>query len=129
LERDHGERFIYISRETFIEEFGWVGGFLRWLWYSCINLQDRRQGELRVQAIAVDESMRGKGAGTMLLNAAFDYARKIGYKAIRLEVVDTNPAAKKLYERLGFVTLKTSWFGPITSSAGFTAANYMRREV
>lgn len=71
-------------------------------------------GDLRIAAIAVDEKARGKGLGSRLLETVFDKARRQGFKAVRLEVVDTNPRAKKLYENLGFGVVETHTY-PITS--------------
>jgi ribosomal protein S18 acetylase RimI-like enzyme len=71
-------------------------------------------GHLRIAAIAVDEKARGQGLGSRLLETVFDKARREGFKAVRLEVVDTNPRAKKLYENLGFGVVETHAY-PITS--------------
>jgi ribosomal protein S18 acetylase RimI-like enzyme len=49
-----------------------------------------------------------------LLETVFDKAGREGFKAVRLEVVDTNPRAKKLYESLGFGVVETHAY-PITS--------------
>lgn len=69
---------------------------------------------LRIAAIAVDVSTRGQGLGSRLLNAIIEKARQAGFSAVRLEVVDTNPRAKKLYETFGFSTVETHSY-PITS--------------
>lgn len=62
---------------------------------------------MKVEMIAVAGSSRGKGVGSRLLEQAHDMAREKGYKKMKLEVIDTNPGAKKLYERLGYETVKT----------------------
>ncbi len=51
----------------------------------------------------VSPDARGRGVGERLARVAIDFARGDGFVAIRLEVVDTNESAIRLYERLGFV--------------------------
>lgn len=45
---------------------------------------------------------RGTGLGTRLIEALSDHARACGAWALRLAVATTNPAAERLYKRLGF---------------------------
>jgi GNAT superfamily N-acetyltransferase len=52
-------------------------------------------------SIGVVEPMRGRGVGTMLLDALIAEARRQHVRAISLSVEPDNPAAR-LYERLGF---------------------------
>lgn len=51
----------------------------------------------------------------------FDFAKDKGFKEIILEVVDTNPKAKKLYERLGFKEKKQVKFYFTQRVAGFSS--------
>lgn len=52
--------------------------------------------------LAVDSSMQGKGIGRQIVEYCIDYAKKRGFKAIRLDVVPDNIPARKLYEKCGF---------------------------
>jgi|GEM_PF-186416 len=45
---------------------------------------------------------RGKGVGTFLVKWATEWARRQGYKKIKLEVAETNERARSIYESLGF---------------------------
>ena len=45
---------------------------------------------------------RGRGIGTHLVRWAADWARSKGYAKIKLEVAETNPAARRVYEAAGF---------------------------
>jgi GNAT superfamily N-acetyltransferase len=45
---------------------------------------------------------RVSGLGTELVAAVIDWARSAGYERLLLEVEDTNAAAIRLYERMGF---------------------------
>ena len=56
--------------------------------------------------LMVAEQARGKGVGRALTTDMIDWARRSGFAAIQFNaVVDTNTAAVRLYESLGFVTL------------------------
>ncbi|MCP4623041.1 MAG: GNAT family N-acetyltransferase [bacterium] len=68
--------------------------------------------ELYVDGVAVAGEMRGKGIGSHLFELLEQAALKKRIKNISLEVIDTNPRAKVLYERLGFVAVKTQTLWP-----------------
>src|SRR5437763_11840413 len=46
---------------------------------------------------------RRRGHGKQALTAVLDGARALGAASVRLEVIEQNTPARKLYERLGFV--------------------------
>ncbi len=51
---------------------------------------------LLMDGIAVDEAARGQGVGTLLLQAIENHARNLGKTTVRLDVIDTNPGARRL---------------------------------
>ncbi|MBK7177638.1 MAG: GNAT family N-acetyltransferase [Chloroflexi bacterium] len=53
------------------------------------------------------------------------YAQQEGYQSVRLGVIETNPAAQRLYERVGFVSIKTEHFAYLKWLLGFGAATEM----
>jgi len=85
----------------------------------------RGEGDVTVGALAVDASMRGQGVGTRLMGAVFDGARERGCRSVSLEVVDTNPGARRLYERLGFVAIGTRRCPYVCRRLGFSAVTMM----
>lgn len=107
--------FSRVELNDCLKQFGPLRGLYAW---SVLNLFGAGAkcppGHLRIAAIAVDEKARGQGLGSRLLETVFDKARREGFKAVRLEVVDTNLRAKKLYQNLGFVVVETHAY-PITS--------------
>lgn len=84
---------------------------------------------LVMDGICVDRHARGRGVGTALLEAMVEEARKRGLRAVQLEVVDTNPRARALYERRGFKPAGTAQMGPLGPVLGFRSATTMIRLV
>ncbi|MCL5073128.1 MAG: GNAT family N-acetyltransferase [Actinobacteria bacterium] len=80
---------------------------------------------LRIDSIAVDKSIRSQGIGTLLINKVFEFAKNEGFKEVILEVVNTNPKAKALYERIGFREKKIVRYYFLTRSAGFSSEYVM----
>ena len=80
-----------------------------------------------MDGIVVHPEMRGQGIGTRLLSELNAFACQEGYNKIRLDVIDTNPAARRFYERNGFVATKTEHFGYLRWLLGFGASTTMNR--
>ena len=53
-------------------------------------------------------ALRGCGAGSALMQRCLDAARELGYQRIYLETLCGMDAAKRLYERSGFVQISSS---------------------
>lgn len=54
--------------------------------------------------VGVDSEHQGKGIGTVLINKVLDVADNwLFLERVELEVLETNPRAQVLYERLGFI--------------------------
>lgn len=62
--------------------------------------------EYYLSNLAVFESFRGKGVGVELLEKAEELAREKGYHKLVLAVELYNKAAKRIYEKFGFVEEK-----------------------
>jgi [ribosomal protein S18]-alanine N-acetyltransferase len=58
--------------------------------------------EWELENIVVAEKCRGRGIGTELMQALLTQAKHANSQSIFLEVRDSNAAAKRLYEKLGF---------------------------
>jgi len=58
---------------------------------------------VHLMAMWVHPSARGTGAGDALVKAVVEWAREVGAEKVRLHVVIENMAARRLYERHGFV--------------------------
>ncbi|WP_075996030.1 GNAT family N-acetyltransferase [Salaquimonas pukyongi] len=107
---------------------GWFGALWRGLILSLLE-RDLEDDVLLMDGIAVSQAARGQGVGTKLLQAIFKEAESRGKKRIRLDVIDTNPRARALYERLGFVKTGSEHLGPLKFLFGFSSSARMERPV
>jgi ribosomal protein S18 acetylase RimI-like enzyme len=82
-----------------------------------------------LDGICVAPAARGLGVGSALMAAIEDEARARGYAYVRLDVIDTNWRARALYERLGYIGIKTAPLGPLRHVFGFDAAVTMVKPV
>ena len=82
-----------------------------------------------LDGICVAPAARGLGVGSALMAAIEDEARARGYAYVRLDVIDTNWRAHALYERLGYMGIKTAPLGPLRHVFGFDAAMTMVKPV
>jgi GNAT superfamily N-acetyltransferase len=62
----------------------------------------------RLRFFILDESLRGLGLGTAMLNAAMDYCRSRAYKRVFLTTLPGLNVALRLYEAHGFTTVAQS---------------------
>jgi len=60
------------------------------------------RGAALIEAAGVAPEMRRRGICTALMRAAEVFASEEGFAALELGVEDTNPDARRLYERLGY---------------------------
>ena len=119
-----GHGFLKPQRSEFSRQFGWLQGMMRFAVFRLFA-QAHGQKDMYLHTLAVAPAMRGKGIGTLLLDAVFQIARDKGYRSVSLEVVDTNRDARRLYERIGFVATHTHYFPYLRGIAGFSASTEM----
>lgn len=111
----------------FFQEYGWSAP-LRLLGLALLE-RDEEPGCLLMDGIAVAASARGQGIGTRLLEAIEAHARASGSDAIRLDVIDSNPGARRLYERFGFEARETTDIGPFRLLFPFKRSTEMRKDL
>ena len=67
-----------------------------------IHHDKEKAGWAKLRWYFVEPEARGHGAGSMLLDAAVEFARGAGYQGILLWTVNDLDAARRQYERVGF---------------------------
>ncbi|MGR3514047.1 MAG: GNAT family N-acetyltransferase [Paracoccaceae bacterium] len=103
-------------------------GFWSAIWRGVLADQLERPiapGELCMDGIFVTSHARGKGVGTLLLKAVQAEATARSMTSVRLDVIDTNPRARKLYERFGFMPQNTTRTGVLRPVFGFASSTRM----
>ncbi|MFF9340228.1 MULTISPECIES: GNAT family N-acetyltransferase [unclassified Streptomyces] len=86
-------------------------------------------GQLVMDGIAVDPETRGRGVGSLLIDEVTAVAAEQHCREVRLDVIDTNPRARALYERRGFTAVRTEHTPYLRGLLGFGAVTTMRRAV
>lgn len=111
-----------------LSAYGAVRGLPR---LALLALLERRPaaGELVMDGIAVDAGRRGLGIGGLLLREVVAVAAEQGCRRVRLDVIDVNPRARALYERHGFVAVRTERTPFLRDLMGFGAVTTMHRPV
>lgn len=103
-------------------------GFFEGTWAALIfSLYERKPipGELLMDGIVVHRGFREKGIGSKLLDEVARYASEHRYDRVRLDVIDTNPRAKTLYEQKGFQAVKTEEYPYLRWLLGFGSSTTM----
>lgn len=111
-----------------LSELGWIKGNRA---AAVLSIYERKAkfGELLMDGIVVDPEYRGQGVGSRLFSRLITYAESEHYTTIRLDVIDTNIGAYRLYERLGFTSVKTEQFEFLRGILGFGASTTMTLEL
>ncbi|WP_233547149.1 GNAT family N-acetyltransferase [Exiguobacterium sp. AM39-5BH] len=90
----HGEQAIMLDEpiKTWLRTHG-----------QSDDLDVETEGDvLYIDSVAVDVTFGGRGIGTQLIQQAIAHAQDMNIPHVTLNVDQTNPAAARLYERLGF---------------------------
>lgn len=64
--------------------------------------QEAEEGDYYIDTVSVNPAYQGLGIGTELLNGLLEHATTIGVKRVSLNVDQDKPAARRLYEKIGF---------------------------
>lgn len=121
----NGKNFLDASLHQTVKVFGL--GALRVSLFAALYLFTKpAKNELLIDTLAVSADERGKGVGSKLLHSVIDYARSSGFYRIKLEVVETNQNARRLYERIGFTEFKVQKIPyPFSRLIGFGSVTEM----
>jgi len=116
--------FVGGSLTDMAKSYGWIGATWRGLLLSMLE-RDLQDDTLLMDGIFVTLEARGQGVGTKLLSAIKAEAANRRLSQIRLDVIDSNPRARALYQREGFVPGEVTHLGPLKHLFGFNKATTM----
>ncbi len=108
--------------------YGVFGATWRAVMISLLE-RDVENKRFLMDGIFVAASARGQGVGSALLQAVMKEAEGRGYDSLRLDVINTNPRARALYERHGFRPAETHHLGPLKALFRFDSATTMVRDL
>ncbi|WP_208353443.1 GNAT family N-acetyltransferase [Pseudaestuariivita rosea] len=108
--------------------YGYFGAVLRGLTLQVLE-RECADGTLLMDGIFVKPEARGCGVGQALLQAIEARASSMGLHRVRLDVIDTNPRARALYERQGFTETSVTNMGPLRAIFGFSESTEMTKEI
>ncbi|WP_370417730.1 GNAT family N-acetyltransferase [Streptomyces sp. QH1-20] len=116
-----GRAFTGGSASDVLRAYGHLRGLHR---LPLLALFERHPapGQLVMDGIAVDPGLRGRGVGSLLIEEVAAVAAEQGHREIRLDVIDTNPRARALYERRGFTAVRTERTPYLRGLLGFGSA-------
>ena len=100
------------DRDGFVPEATWLAQYVGAgpsRIESCGTIQAIRTTRQRanIQNIGVTPHHRGRGVGAALINAALFGLQQVGVTRVGLEVTAQNDLAVRLYQRIGFRSVKT----------------------
>jgi ribosomal protein S18 acetylase RimI-like enzyme len=106
--------------------FGPMGATWRGALLALLG-RDTEDDRFLLDGLCVSADLRGQGIGVRLIEAICLEARAQGYEAVQLDVTNTNPRARALYERCGFQLDSSSKIGALRLVFGFASTDRMVR--
>ncbi|MFG3310006.1 GNAT family N-acetyltransferase [Streptomyces wuyuanensis] len=116
------------SASDVLHAYGHLRGLHRLLLLALFE-RHPAPGQLVMDGIAVDPGIRSRGVGSLLIEEVATVAAEQNCREIRLDVIDTNPRARALYERRDFTAVRTERTPYLRGLLGFGAVTTMRRSV
>ena len=85
---------------------------------GCVGLRQLGlNGCCEMKRLYVDPKGRGLGLGKALAEAVIEEAKRLGYRAMRLDTLTSMQSARALYKKLGFVEVSPYYDTPIEGTS------------
>jgi len=120
--------FMNVTINTLRPFYGTLGSLWRMALLAFLN-HSPMADEAYIDGVAVSPAYRGRGVGAGLIAAMEAWATRQGLSIIRLEVVDANPRAEKLYRRIGFEAVREQTVWPVGTLFGFRSSTVMAKSL
>ena len=78
--------------------------------YNAVKWKGKSESALIVHRLCIDPEYKNKGIATMLMKFTEDYAKRNGFKTIRLDAFKFNPAANAVYCKLHYKNRGSAMF-------------------
>lgn len=79
---------------------------------ACVGVREIGENIAELKRMYVRPPYRKNGIAQELLDVSLAFAKDSGYRAIRLDTLDTMHPAMNLYEKNGFVKIPAYYFNP-----------------
>jgi ribosomal protein S18 acetylase RimI-like enzyme len=79
---------------------------------GCVAVRKKENGIAELKRMFIKEEYRKEGIGALLLQKALEIAKKLYYKKIKLDTLDTMTPAINLYKKYGFYEIEPYYFNP-----------------
>jgi carbonic anhydrase len=89
---------------------------------GCVGVRRLEGTTCELKRLYLRPSERGGGRGRLLLEAAIDRARALGYRSMRLDTLPVMDAAQGLYRAAGFVEIPSYRANPVPGARFFELA-------
>lgn len=81
---------------------------------GCIALKPIGEGVCEMKRLYVRPAARGKSLGNQLVDELIDFAKKAGYKTMKLDTISSLKEAIGLYHSKGFVKTEPYVYNPLS---------------
>jgi len=126
--RTRAGAFAHGERHDMAAIYGPLGAIWRAAAWRLLG-PEREPWFFQLEGLCVREEARGRGIGSALVEAVCAEARARGHSEVRLDVTDSNPRARALYERAGFTEAGAERLGALAPLFGYREATRMVRQL
>lgn len=102
-----GKTLVGFKFKDYTKQYGFIKGLIKLIIFGIVFYRKPDEDkQLLMDGIVVKEGNRGKGIGKKLFEKLEEFATENNLSSLKLDVIDENPKAKKLYEKIGFESKK-----------------------